>query len=129
MTWTLECDDASRTITAKLTGSLSGPDARELTSSMIGLVEKHGVLNVLLDTSEVESAPSTIDIFKLPAEQYVQENLSRMVRIAMVMPKAAALKRAALFYEAACVNRGWLVRSFAGRDEALAWLKGADSSN
>jgi len=129
MAWRLEYDDTLRAIHVKLFGNITGAELHSLTSAAIARLKKEGVLDVLVDATELESAPPIIDIYNLPAEQYVEEQLNRTVRIAMIMPKSRAAEEAARFYETTCINRGWSVRSFPGRERATEWLQHGDSSS
>lgn len=128
MAWIVEYNNTLRIVDVALNGSVSGPEVHELTSRAIGLLKKQGTLEVLVDTTEMEWAPPIVDIYSLPG-QYETEALDRRVRIALVAPKSSVAKQATQFYENACTNRGWLVRSFASRDEAIAWLTDANFSN
>lgn len=129
MAWTVAYDDTLRAISVKLFGSLDGSELHGLTSAAIALQKEQGILDVLVDAIELEFPPPLVDIYDLPAEQYIAEHLTRKVRIAVVLPKVPHAREAAQFYETVCRNRGWSVRSFLSRDEAAAWLQGAGSPN
>ena len=128
MTWTLEHNESPHYISVRLSGCVSGPELHELTSAAIALLKKQGVLGAFIDLIEVESVESIIDVFDLPDKQYEQEGLDRKVRLAMILPVSPVAKQAAEFYETVCVNRGWLARSFPGRNEAIEWLKSFNTS-
>jgi hypothetical protein len=128
MTWTLEHNESPHYIHVTLFGSVSGPELHELTSAAIALLKKQGASGAFIDLIKLESVTSIIDIFDLADKQYDQEGLDRNVRIAMVLPVSHSAKQAAEFYETVCVNRGWLVQSFPGCNEAIEWLKAYDTS-
>jgi len=129
MGWRVEYDDTLRAVNVKLFGSITGAELHELTSAAIALLKKQEVLDALVDAAELGSAPPIAEIYKLPAEQYIEEQLNRTVRIAMIMPKSRAAEEAARFYETTCINRGWSVRTFSSRAQATAWLRHGDSYN
>ena len=129
MTWTLKHNESPHFIHVTLFGSVSGFELRELTSAAIALLKKQGVLGAFIDLIELESVTSIIDVFDLADKQYDREGLNRNVRMAMVLPVSHSAKQAAEFYETVCVNRGWLVRSFPGRNEAIEWLKAYNTSD
>lgn len=129
MAYTLEYNSKINTIEVAFVGSVSGPEVREATTNAITLLKKHGGSKVLIDTTRLEVAPQFFDIYNLPAYQYVEEGLSHKTRLALITPESTKVSEATQFYETACVNRGWLVRSFSARDEALEWLKGIDTSD
>jgi hypothetical protein len=66
---------------------------------------------------------SVVDILYLPEQKYAADKLDRKSRIAVLMPKDAAARKELQFYETVCLNRGWQVKIFNTKQEALAWLK------
>ena len=128
MSWTVEFNGKSGIIEIVYVGHSTGADLRESTTKGIALTNELGVFDVLVDSTELEAPPLT-DIYDLPAKQYDAEGLSRRIRIALIQPKLPSALKATEFYENACVNRGWRVRSFANRDAAIEWLIDTDSSN
>ena len=122
MSWTIDYNHTLGIIEIVYVGFTSRLDIQEVTSKAIAMTEKEETLDVLIDAVEMDPAPSVIDIYKLPAEQYVSEGLSHQIRIALVEPNLPQAKEAARFYETVCVNRGWSVQLFSHRDEAIIWL-------
>jgi hypothetical protein len=104
-------------------GRATREDLADVTSRGIALVRETGTFDVLIDLTDLELAASLLDVYNLPARQYQDENLDRRVRLGLVTPRQPREREAAQFYEDACVNRGWQVRSFGSRDDALGWLK------
>jgi len=129
MTWTIEYNSNLRIIDLVIAGSLTGLDMKEVTSKLITLGKNQGVALFLVDTTDLELAPSLSRIIDLPDKQYEEEGLDRRIRLALVLPRSPKAKEAALFYETACVNRGWNVKTFPNREEAIEWLTRTDSSN
>jgi hypothetical protein len=131
MAYELDYNDSLRILDVEFHGSVSGPELHEATSRAIELLKIHGILDVLIDLTNMELPPPISDIYAMPAEQYREENLSHCVRIALIQPQSLTGKEAAQFYENACVNRGWVVKSFLDRDEAVKWLMdiGGQSKN
>jgi hypothetical protein len=122
MAWTLRYNDALQSIEVTFWGHVGGPEVHESTSEAIALLKKHGAMRALVDTTEMESAPPVVDIYDLPAKQYILEDLSYDVLIALIVPNTSKIKEAARFYETVCVNRGWNVQSFPNRGDAIEWL-------
>ena len=129
MNWTLDYNNMLRAIELVYTGRITGPDLRETTSKAIVLIKEHGNADALVDATEIELTASLFDLYDLPAHQYVVEGLNYRTRVAVVLPTLPKERKDVLFYETACVNRGWLVRSFPNRSDAIEWLTGTDSSN
>jgi len=122
MAWTLDYVISQRMIEIVLTGKTSGEDLREITSKAIALSKKHDVTCFLIDATELELTASILDLVELPSGQFITEGLRPGSRQALVLPKREKEKRDARFYETACLNRGWRVKSFPGRQEATEWL-------
>ena len=129
MAYTLEYNRTLRIVELVYTGRYTAQESRESTSKAIALGKEHGDADALVDASEVELAVSIFDLLDSPDRQYVVEDMNRRIRVAVVPPSLPKDKKDAQFYETACLNRGWQVRLFPSRDDALEWLKGANSSN
>ena len=127
MPYDLKYNSTSRIIELVHTGILSGEDLRKSTEEGILLQKEHGVHAVLIDTSDLESAPAVTEVYDLP-RQYDEGGFSKLTRLALVWPKLPAAKKVAEFYDNVCNNRGWTVRPFDTRDEAVAWLMSNESS-
>ena len=129
MAYTLEYNRNLAIVELIYTGQFTAQEARESTSKAIALGKVHGDADAYVDASEVELAVSIFDLLDLPNRQYVEEGMNRSIRVAVVPPKLPKDREAAQFYETASLNRGWHVRLFPSRDDAIKWLTVDDSSN
>lgn len=129
MTWTLKYDNALQIIELAFQGHVDGPEVHAATSGAIAMIKEHDVLEALIDTTAMASAPPIIDIYELPTKQFISEDLSYEVRCALIVPESSRIREAARFYETTCINRGRSVRSFSSRKEAIAWLKRKAADN
>ena len=123
MTWTIDFDESLGMLEMTLEDLVSGEELHEVTSRAIAILREKDSILALADISRLQGSPPLTDIYELPARQYVAEGLSRNIRIALVEPVADAAIEAARFYETVCMNRGWVVQSFAARDQAIEWLR------
>lgn len=121
MSWTVTHLESLGIIELKLIGVVSGDDLRQATKEGIARVNESRLSRGLIDATEQERTGSMVDMIELP-QQYSSEGLSRETRIALVIPVKEELHGIAEFYETVCINRGWQVKSFATRKQALAWL-------
>ncbi len=121
MSWTVTHHASLGVIEMRLVGVVSGDDLRAATTEGIAMVRKHQLNRGLVDATEQQKTGSMVDLIELP-QQYSSEGLSRDTCIALVIPDNRELHGIAEFYETVCVNRGWQVRTFATRKQALAWL-------
>jgi hypothetical protein len=129
MTWTLEYNRTLRIVDLVFSGITSGRDLQEATTKCILLGKEQGAVQYLVDAEELELFAPLVDIIDLPDKQYVVEGLDRLSRVALVNPKSSKAKEAAYFYETVCINRGWNVRLFPKRDDAIEWLTASEFSN
>ena len=129
MTSTVQYNSKLNIIEIVYTGRTTAADLTAITTKGIALTKEKDVFDVLIDVAEIELATSLIDIYNLPAKQYQAETLDHRIRISLIQPKSSKEKEAARFYETACVNRGWLVKTFPNRNDAIEWLRDGDSSN
>ena len=125
---TVEYNSALDVIEIVHAGLTSAEDLRKTTTMAIALINERGVLDVLLDATTIDLRASLVDVYNLPAEDYEAEKLDRRACVGLVLPESKKGREFAEFYETACSNRGWNVRSFSSRDEAINWLKGGDSA-
>ena len=110
-----------------LRGRLDGEDIRTLTSETIALGRTAATQSFLADASEADVTADLVDLYDVPAKQYVDEGADRLGRMAIVMPPSEETRRAIAFFESVCRNRGWNVKTFADRTEALRWLAAWDA--
>lgn len=104
-------------------GLLSGADLREATTACIAIQKQTRATGFLVDTDTADLGASTLDIHDLPGKQYRDEDLDIHSRIAVILPASPRARQAALFYEAACRNRGWHAKVLPDRQSAIDWLK------
>ena len=129
MTWMLEYNNTLRIVDVVFTGVTSGRDLQEATTKCVMLGKEQGTVKFLVDAVGLELFAPLVDIIDLPDKQYVAEGLDRLSRVALVYPRSPKAKQAAHFYETVCINRGWSVKLFPKRDDAIEWLTATDSLN
>ena len=122
MPWRYHHDQAEQLVEVLYTGNVTGHDLRDSTTACISLEKQAGVDRFLIDASDLHLDASLAEIYDLPAKQYTEEQADRHARVALVLPGTAKERAAVLFYETACVNRGWDVKTFQKRQQAVAWL-------
>jgi hypothetical protein len=80
----------------------------------------------LSDATQATLKVSIRELYDLP-ELYKDQDLRPPVLIAVLPPTSEAGKGLVDFYETVCLNRGWTVRIFGERQEALDWLLGDET--
>ena len=122
MPWHCDIDPVQQIVELTYTGDITKRELRESASECIALEENKGLIRFLVDTTEMLSVSSLMDVYDLPVNQYVEENADRLGRVALIPPKSSRVKEAVRFYETVCQNRGWMVQVFEERHAAVEWL-------
>lgn len=122
MPWEHAFNEALGIIEVTLTGVVSGNELRQGTERGLALSGALGELRCMVDATDQEEAGTILDLYQLPA-LYERAGLDRnKTRMALLPPARPEVRELALFYETVCVNRGWLVRVFTTREQAIEWL-------
>jgi hypothetical protein len=103
---------------------ITGITAQELRMSInqaYQLSAEWGIHRFLVDASAAISHISLLTYFELP-KVFMSLNLPRSSRIAVLSSRSQKGKERARFFENVCRNRGWQVKMFYHRLEALEWL-------
>lgn len=104
-------------------GEITAADLRETTSAGIDIEKTDGVIRFLVDATGMVISASLLDVFEVPTRQFFDEGADRRSRLAIVMPTDPDSRTAVEFFETASTNRGWLVRAFDARRDAMEWLQ------
>ena len=127
MTWTVRHDPATGVVKVAYTGRVTSADLVEAATARIRLQKEVGAKRVLIDISGVTEPDAGIpDVFELPGKLYAEMEACPQSRMAVVLPEDRRIRDIACFFETASRNRGWMVRSFEKRRDALDWLDGED---
>lgn len=105
-------------------GEINARDLREDISEAIRIEKEEGLIRFLSNVTELIIPPefSFFDILAMPADQWVKEEADRDARVAVLSSGHPSQREAVQFYETAAMNRGWNVKAFIDREEAIAWL-------
>jgi hypothetical protein len=128
MPYELHTDASRGQLDVLYSGVISAAELHEASRAAAQVVNESGILRVVADLTGVVRISATLTpVLELPQTIYVEEKLSRRLRIAVLVPPDDDINELARFYELVCHNRGWLAKIFADRDEALGWLHGGSS--
>ena len=117
----VKLNTAPRIIQVAYSGFVSTDELEACAANAIAIHLEQNVNEVLIDTTELESFASLSDVFERP-KHYEEANVSRSLRVAVVSPRSTKGQEFVQFYDNVCNNRGWTVKQFKSRDEALGWL-------
>lgn len=122
MAWEVLHDKSLDMVEVLLAGANSGEELREATVAGIARIRKTRATRGLINAAKQVETPPIAELIDLPS-QYDEEGLSHDTRIAYVVPERPELYDVAEFFETVCVNRGWPVRRFSDREQAIRWLQ------
>lgn len=122
MPWTYRENPNLQIIEVAYSGITTANDLQESTSDLIALEREKGLNRFLVDTTEMVYSGSLVDVYNLVSKQYIQEGADRNGRVAVILPTFSRDKETVNFYETVCKNRGWNVKVFLARQEAVNWL-------
>lgn len=121
MTWRVDYKSELGFIQVVYTGLVTLDEFKKATNEVISLSKSHKENRILIDDSNLEIAVSTADIYKLPLF-YDDVNANRKSRMALILPTSPQAREDVQFYETVCRNRGWFIKAFNERQEAIDWL-------
>ncbi|MBE2217105.1 MAG: STAS/SEC14 domain-containing protein [Ignavibacteria bacterium] len=79
-------------------------------------------LLVLTDCLGITTSPSVLDVYER-INMYEKLGIDTETKEAILIPSDQIVVENVKFYETACLNRGYNVRIFENRQEAIDWLK------
>lgn len=123
MSWTVEYDDTLKIIVDTYIGRCTGQDFKDVAKKRIELAEEVGTTRTLIDASKLlTDSSTTLDVYKIADEIYEREDDRMDWKLAITTPESPAAREQARFFVNVCVNRGWNVKEFTERKDAIDWL-------
>ena len=113
------------TIESVLADRVTAEDLRTHETQCLALAKENETTRFFTDASAATLTMSVFDLHDLP-QLYQDRGLQRPVRIAILPPSSERGRKLVDFYETTCANRGWAVKVFTERQEALDWLRRPD---
>lgn len=106
-----------------LSGALEDPEAVEMLSEAMNLQRETGILDALLDCTDVVKGMSYSSVVEM-ADYIVSLGVPSNWRQAVIKPKDLTAAVTIGLWEAAGNNRGMTIKVLPDRESALAWLGG-----
>ena len=123
MSWSVKYDSVTRIAELVYTGRVTSEELMASVAERIRVQKQHGTILTLTDASQIEYLDIDIlDIHSLPARLYDSAEVNRETRLALLPPHPKEAREIARHYVNACLNRGWIVRTFEDRKNAIEWL-------
>ena len=122
MAWKVERDTRTGFIHSVYSGIVSKDDFMAGMDEALRLAAGKGPQKFLTEWVNATATLSTMEIFVIPSE-WKSRDVNKKSYLALVVSKEKRKWEDAVFYENICRNRGWQVRVFSDRNEAIAWLE------
>lgn len=100
-------------------------EIKESTVKGLSLAAEKKCKNFLADCSGLKQGSSILELYSL-GNFYVEINVERGTRQAVILPNVKKIENELRFYETVTRNRGFDVRVFSDREKAIAWLLGKE---
>ena len=122
MPWTIELIDEYQIIETIYVGGIPGDELQAAALANLEMSREKNTWLFLGDCTKAESGQSLFDIYQLVAF-FESVNLPHDMKEAIVLPISSEAVSDLQFYETVAQNRGYNVRVFNNRTEAVGWLK------
>ena len=113
-------DSTENIIVAHFAGALGLDETSDAMAQIVAITAETGANHVLADATDVTKTQGIGAIYGFVVKNTAKARAASL-RIAIVPSKATRSDYA--FLETAARNRGWRIRLFETRDEAMTWLK------
>ena len=121
--WRVEFHEEIDVVETIYGSEVDGEIALASSAARIAKGKEVGSTNFLINGRAIQIADgSTAAIFERMTQTYHTEHTSQESRFAVVNPTTEEGRWFASFFEDVGVSRGWDVRRFESREDALAWL-------
>ena len=121
MTWQVKYDPEHALIECSAIGYLTTREIKDASLKATSLSREMKTNLILIDDSQVDETIETLDIYELP-KFYEELNISRKIKVAVILPDNPKAREDVMFFETVCRNRGWNIFTFSTRKEAIEWL-------
>lgn len=103
-------------------GTITDVEFRNAITEFIRFNAEKKCLLVLTDLREMTVTPSVLNVYD-SINMFEKMGIDNRTSEALILPENKFVEKNVRFYENACLNRGYNVRIFYNREDALQWLK------
>jgi hypothetical protein len=121
MPWQARLTDPPRLVELTYSGIVTPEELFEAFTAALSIARENKIWLCLADCTDMVGGHSIADLYALIALFEVSD-IDRNGKEAILMPTLKASRREVTFYETTCRNRGFHVRVFKSRKDAVDWL-------
>jgi len=130
MPWSVKYDQRTKIVEVIYSGTVTQEELKNAIIERLRIQNQHKSFFVLIDCSQVErNAGGILDVHDIPEKIYEIEKVNRRTCHALALSKYPNARKASFHYETVCNNRGWRVKIFENREDAVGWLQEEMESN
>lgn len=122
MPWQMKFDESNRIMEIIFSDDVSHKEI--IDSAKAGAVKgkETGTHVYLLRFDDVKRGPSPFELVD-QVDCFHLLGVNRGIKLALMLPEKKEIHDGLMFYETACLNRGYQVKAFEKHEDALHWLK------
>ena len=130
MSWSVKYDQTTKIVEVIYSGTVTQEELKNSVIERLRIQNEYKSFFVLIDCSHVErNSGGILDVHDLPDKIYENEKINRRTCHALALSKYPNARKASFHYETVCINRGWRVKLFETREDAVGWLQEEMESN
>ena len=122
MPYKVETGSEPERIEIKYSGTVSDSEYKSDIAEFIKFNSEKRCLLVLTDLREMKVTPSFLNVYA-SINMFEKMGIDTRTSEALIIPRNKFVEDNVKFYENACQNRGYNVRIFYNREDAITWLK------
>lgn len=118
----LEFSDAPNRIEVTYSGTITESDYRKAIIDFVNFNSEKKCLLVLTDLRDMVVTPSILNVYD-SINLFEKMGIDKKTSEALIMPENKFAADNIKFYETACQNRGYNVKIFYNKEDAINWLR------
>ena len=122
MPYSIKFETSPERIEVKYSGTVTNEEYKQAISDFVNFNKDKNCLLVLTDLTEMKVTPSILNVYN-SINTFEKMGIDNSTCEALILEQNKFVESSIKFYENACQNRGYNVRIFYNRDDAIQWLK------
>ena len=120
----IEYDEDLKIVTVTYSGEFTHEKTKEIIGQRIAFGKEKNTNCFLLDMKNLLMGKGSLfDVLEVPEQIYKGQEMPHSSRTAIIKPDDPKVLEGLEFFKTVCINRGWVIKLFDEREEAIEWLK------